>query len=312
METKKEIVLKAINFKKPDRLPIWFFNRDEVSGDILRFNFAIEEGGKSEWGYEWERSDDGTIGQPVGPVIKDLSNLDSWQPPKLNINKRFEGLTEFKTQIDGHYLLAGIGISGFTKYTFLRGFSNTMLDLISNTQQSSRILDEIFCFENNLITLAGDNGFDGVHFEDDWGTQDDLLISPQMWRDIFKPRYKKQFRHASENGLAVWFHSCGNITAIIPDLHEIGVDVINISQPNVVDIVGISRHFRGRQCFMVPVSYQTVAITGTPNDIAKEINRLSSLFVKDKGGLIGYIEDYSCMGMSEENYQAHIDGFEYI
>ena len=61
METRKETVIKAINFERPDHLPIWFFNRDELSGDILRFNLAIEENGKSEWGYEWEKLDDGTM-----------------------------------------------------------------------------------------------------------------------------------------------------------------------------------------------------------------------------------------------------------
>ena len=309
METRKETVIKAINFERPDHLPIWFFNRDELSGDILRFNLAIEENGKSEWGYEWEKLDDGTMGQPAEPVIKELEDLDRWRLPELDIEKRFKGFSEFKNSAINYYLLAGIGISGFTTYTFLRGFSNTMLDLISSIQQANKILDGIFQFENRLITLAGNNGFDGVHFEDDWGTQDGLLISPQMWREIFKPRYEKQFRHAHEHGLTVWFHSCGNIAAIVPDLHDIGVDVINISQPNVVDMVEISRQFKGKQCFMVPVSYQTIAVTGTPANIAEEINRLSSLFVEDKGGLIGYIEDYSCMGMSEENYQAHVNAF---
>ena len=48
------------------------------------------------------------------------------------------------------------------------------------------------------------------------------------------------------------------------DFHEIGADVINISQPNVVDVAAVGRRLRGRQCFMMPISYQTVSISGTP------------------------------------------------
>ena len=77
--------------------------------------------------------------------------------------------------------------------------------------------------------------------------------------------------------LHVWYHCCGNLTEIAEDFHEIGVDVLNISQPNVVDLDAVSQQLRGRQCFMMPISYQTVSIQGTPDEILAEAERMYRL-----------------------------------
>jgi hypothetical protein len=93
------------------------------------------------------------------------------------------------------------------------------------------------------------------------------------------------------------------------DFHEIGADVINISQPNVVDVARVSCRLRGRQCFMVPISYQTVSIRGTPAEIHAEAGRLYELLGAPLGGFVGYVEEYSIMGMSAENYRACAQAF---
>ena len=307
--TKKERVQKAIEFDYPDTIPIWHFNYNVTEGDILRFELAIEENSKSEWGYTWKKLDDGTMGLPDKAVIPYWDNLKDYKFPDFQIGKRLNGISEFIKSSENHYLLAGIGITGFSVYTFLRGFENSMVDFILESEKTSNLLDRIFSFENALISIAAEQGFDGVHFQDDWGTQNSLIISPELWCKMFMPRYKAQFELAHKNGLHVWFHSCGNITSIIPYFHEIGVDVMNISQPNVVDIVDVGKQLKGKQCFLVPISYQTISITGTHEDIFSEAEHLYAELGTEKGGFIGYVEEYSSVGMSEENYQATIDAF---
>ena len=93
------------------------------------------------------------------------------------------------------------------------------------------------------------------------------------------------------------------------DFHEIGVDVLNISQPNVVDMAAVGRRLRGRQCFMLPISYQTVSISGTPEEIHAEARRLYELTGTPAGGFIGYVEEYGVMGMSAANYRACGEAF---
>ena len=136
-----------------------------------------------------------------------------------------------------------------------------------------------------------------------------LLISPAMWRQYFRPLYQEHFEFAHRLGLHVWFHSCGNISAIVPDFHEIGVDVMNISQPNVVDIESVGEQLRGKQCFMAPVSYQTTSILGRPEEIRSEARRLARQLGCNRGGFIGYVEQYSSVGMPEVNYRACVEAF---
>ena len=80
--------------------------------------------------------------------------------------------------------------------------------------------------------------------------------------------------------------------------------MLNISQPNVMDLEAVGRQLRGRRCFMMPLSYQTTSIGGTPEEIQCEAERMYRLLAMPAGGLIGYVEEYGCMGMSAENYQA--------
>ncbi len=93
------------------------------------------------------------------------------------------------------------------------------------------------------------------------------------------------------------------------DFHEIGADVLDVSQPNVNDISEVGRRLRGRQCFMVPISYQTVSIQGTPAEIHAEARRLYDHLAVPAGGFIGYVEEYGVMGMSVENYCACAEAF---
>ena len=71
----------------------------------------------------------------------------------------------------------------------------------------------------------------------------------------------------------------------------------------------VGRRLRGRQCFLVPISYQTVSIQGTPDEIHAEAQRLYDLLAVAKGGFIGYVEEYGVMGMSTENYLACGEAF---
>ncbi len=302
--TGEERVRAAIEFGGPDRIPVLYINRDQMDGDILLYNMPLSNGPNNEWGYHFINLDDGTMGQPDEPVLPTWEALETFAFPQPDAERRMASVASFKEQAGGRYLLGGLGLTGFTLYMFLRGFSNAMIDFLAERERAEDLLDRIFGFEMDLMRLAAKAGLHGVHFADDWGRQDGLIIDPELWRDLFKPRYRAQCECARENGLHVWFHCCGNILSIIPDMHEIGMDVINISQPNVVDIEAVGRDFRGKQAFMLPISYQTVSITGTPAEIHAEAQRLHHALGTPQGGFIGYVEEYGCMGMSEENYQA--------
>ena len=304
--TRRELVQRAISFDRPSRVPVWYWNADRERSDIHSFELFPYKGevNRSEWGYVWENLGDGTIGQPKKPVIPTWEHFEDFEVPAVDRPGRFEGVEDFIRRAGDRYRAAEMGITGFNTYAFLRGFQNALLDFILERERACTLLDKIFDFEIRVIRLAAAHGFHGIHFADDWGTQQGLIVSPALWSELFKPRYKKQFDAVHALGMQVWFHCCGNITDIVADFHEIGVDVMNLSQPNVLDIERVGEELRGRQCFMVPISYQTVSISGTPNAIEEEARRLFRALGTTEGGFIGYVEEYSVMGMPEVNYRA--------
>ena len=194
--TSRDIVRRAGEFQHPGRVPVWFFNRDHLLGDILAYSLCMSDAGRSEWGYEMVTLDNGTMGQPGDPIIPSWDALDSFSFPGPRPKARMAGIAEFLNRAGERYRLGCLGITGFNLYTFLRGFANSMVDFLTDQQHAARLLDGIFAFECELFTLAARHGLDGVHLSDDWGTQDDLLISPKLWREIFRPRYEAQFAHA--------------------------------------------------------------------------------------------------------------------
>ena len=305
-----ERVIRAIEFGSPDRLPVWNINADEKDGDVLWYDLRVcGNGNESEWGYTWENLDDGTMGQPRESVIKHAEDIESYAFPEINEELRFKGLKEFMDGSEGYYRLGMSVINGFTTYTFLRGFENALMDLAMREPGALELLKGIFDFEKELMKRCKEKGFHGFHLGDDWGTQKGMVISPGMWDELFAPLYKDQIDYAHELGLHIWFHSCGNFADIIGRLHDLGVDVINIAQPNTVDYESVGAGLRGRQCFLMPLSYQTTSISGTREEIFSEAERMYKALGAQTGGFIGYTEEYSCMGMSEENFKACKEAF---
>ena len=315
-----ERVVKAINFDTPDRIPILNINKDQKDGDVLWYDLRVyddsnqekkgwHKGNKSEWGYVWRTLDDGTMGQPTEPVIYDFDNIEDYVFPEENEALRFAEIDPFLEMSEGYYRLAMLIATGFTTYTFIRGFENAMLDFGMRDPQALILLKKIFEFEKKLMKCCKNHGFHGFHLGDDWGTQHGMMISAEMWDEIFAPLYKDQIEYAHELGLHIWFHSCGNFQAIIDRMHDLKVDVINIAQPNVVDYQSVGNHLKGKQCFLMPLSYQTTSISGTRQEILGEAQKMYDALGTRKGGFIGYTEEYYCMGMSESNFEACKEAF---
>jgi len=314
-----ERVLRAIEFRRPDRVPIVFWNRDQTSGDVMLYHLSLGVPGDgsanawdwsvNEWGYRLEKLGDGTMGHPVEAMYRELPRAAEIRVPDLRERERMAAVPEFHQACGDRYRLASLDLSGFTVYTLLRGYTAAMQDFLLDPEGFRGLMDKIVEFECDLMRMAARYGFHGIHFADDWGTQAGMMVSPRMWRELFKPHYARQFAIAHELGLHTWYHCCGEFLEIMEDFHEIGVDVINISQPNVNDIAEVGRRLRGKQCFMMPISYQTVSIRGTPQDIHDEAERLYHLLSAPEGGFIGYVEEYGVMGMSAENYRACGEAF---
>jgi uroporphyrinogen-III decarboxylase len=307
-----ERVKKAIRIEKPDRTPILLYNRDFDESDLIITEVIDHWGGSnkdvSEWGFVWEKHD-GTMGQPKDALIKSWSDIGSLRVPRVDDWDRYGAAAGAIKKYPEKYHVASLALTGFTVMTILRGFSEVLEGLYLEPENTNRLAELVFDFESSIIEGCAGKGFHAIGFFDDWGTQNGLIISPDTWRDIFKPRYKKQFDRVHELGMNVYFHCCGQIETIIPDLIETGVDILNLSQPNVFDIKALGRKYAGKVCFLCPISYQTTSLTGTKEDIYAEAKNLIENLGTEDGGFIGYVEEYNSIGLSEENYQNCVNAF---
>jgi uroporphyrinogen decarboxylase len=125
---------------------------------------------------------------------------------------------------------------------------------------------------------------DAIRFGDDWGFQDRLMMPPDTWRRLLKKQYRRIYAAARDAGLIVMIHSCGNITEILPDLIEIGVQVVNPLQPEAMDVEYCQREFGRDLSFWGGLGSQSTLPNGTPEDCRHEVRARLKLF--ERGGYI--------------------------
>ncbi|MFZ2657839.1 MAG: uroporphyrinogen decarboxylase family protein [Victivallales bacterium] len=315
MMTSKETVRRAIARTGPGRLPLLFGVTHQEKSDILgemfhpADSFHPPQANIDEWGIEWESLDQ-TLGQPKNTPLASWDMLSSYAAPDPNAAGRYDHLRAFVGRNADKYLMATLGISGFNRTMYIRGYENTMEDLYLNRDRIEQLLDMVFSFETEVIKNYGRFGIDAVSFFDDWGMQESLMISPELWREMFKPRYRRQFDLAHRLGMHVYFHCCGNIYSIIGDLVEIGADVLNLNQPDLLGIERMGKDFGGRVCFNCPVDHQRLALDGSRDEIFSYVKRLYENLGCFNGGFIGLIEDYRFMGQKDESYENIVEAFE--
>ena len=128
---------------------------------------------------------------------------------------------------------------------------------------------------------------DALFIMDDWGTQNSLLISPDMWRRIFKPLYRDYLDLAHAAGKKIFMHSDGYILDIYPDLIEMGLDAIN----SQIFCMGLDRlaAYKGQITFWGEMDRQHILPSGTPHQVRQAVQDVREQLACN-GGVIAQCE----------------------
>lgn len=314
--TSRERVKRTLRFDPPDRVPrdLWALpgvSRDrrteldtllaQYPSDFASPGVAYGPGKQTsgtpsvvgsyvdEWGCPFTVAENGVIGEVKQPPLADWSALDALRPPDEILATIDLALVDAGCAATESYVKAGTTVRPFERMQFLRGSEALYMDLAWGTADVIRLRDLVHGFFLREIDLWCRTDVDAVSFMDDWGSQQNLLISPEMWREIFKPLYREYCAMIHRAGKAVFFHSDGHIRAIIPDLIEIGVDALN-SQLFCMDIEEIGRQFQGRITFWGEIDRQWVLPFGTPEDVASAVRRVRTALDDGRGGVIAQCE----------------------
>jgi uroporphyrinogen decarboxylase len=113
------------------------------------------------------------------------------------------------------------------------------------------------------------------HFWDDFASQENMLIDPDLWRRFIKPYLAEHMRVARESGMYIFFHSCGAVRPVLPDLIDMGVTALVVFQTRArgMDAESISREFGGHLAFYGGIDVQHLLSFGTPAQVEEEVRR---------------------------------------
>jgi uroporphyrinogen decarboxylase len=237
-----------------------------------------------EWGTTWQRRPGVQYYEMVRWPLRDgaATDLAGYPWPDLAHPSRFDGLrARAKAIREAGY--ATIVLSGLASYEIchqLLGLETWLVKLVTEPDFAHALMrqvtDRACAMATRLMEEAGDY-IDVVVMADDLGSQNGPLMSPKMYRALIKP-YQAEIiaaikrRHPAK----VFYHSCGSIYALINDLIEIGVDLLNpvqVSAKDMGDTARLKREFGSRLSFCGGVDTQHVLPHGTPDDVRREVRR---------------------------------------
>jgi uroporphyrinogen decarboxylase len=290
--TSKERVKKAVLFRSPDKIP-----------------FDLPE----PWGTDflWLKLPEDTVTQDKAAPLSDYKNLETYKFPDY---KNPEIYTPLKSAVSSNkekkFVIAQIPLSFIYAIEHLRGYETAWTDAHLHPREFAKLLDKLTEIVLDIVDNFSKIGADGILSLDDWGVQDRLMINPVLWREFWKPRYKKIHDFAHEKGMLTFLHSCGYIIDILGDLIETGLDVIQLDQQENMGVEKLAELFGGRICFWCPVDIQTVMVKGSVEDVGNYARKLIDSFGKFNGGFIGKMyPSPEAINHSREKIKAMADVF---
>lgn len=185
------------------------------------------------------------------------------------------------------FWVVGYSFGLFERTWCLRGFTNALADAASEPafygELVEAIADHQLAIIERLLTLP----VDGIMGSDDWGYQDGILLGPRLWRKFIKPQLARLHNRIHAANKYTLSHCCGSVIDIMPDLIEIGLDVLESVQPEArgMSPYDLKRQYGDRITFWGGLGSQSTIPFGTPDDVRAEVSRLCKAM--PQGG--GYI-----------------------
>ena len=223
-------------------------------------------------------------GSPVGPSLTE-PDLSRYKFPNAAEAYRFEDLEDWCKQNKENYTIIWVG-DLWERAIFMRGLENILLDLAVNRKFVEGLLRGISDYVLQTMQILFDRfTFDGVALSDDYGAQKSMLISPADWRSLIKPRLAEIYSLAHKYGRTVFHHSCGNIYPIIPDMIDVGLNILHPIQPEAMDVLKLKQDFGRHLTFCGGLGTQDLLPRGSVKQVRAEVNRLK----REMGTGGGYI-----------------------
>lgn len=323
----RERVGRALNFDKPDRVPIFkiplsdFFplfaihskkwQPDErnvyphlMSPALLKLrlyrwkrpNWAPRNWRKldreevDEWGCYWNvrMSAKHTMGTPGRPRFVTWDDMEDWTLPDPHEKARYKLFNRLsKLFARNKYRLAMLDPLFVHRITYLRGFNNFLTDHRRHPNKIHELVKRIKEYQIATMEEWVEHKVDGYYVCDDLGSQLDLFFSPEIFKKFYADAYKELSSFAHDHSCTFTLHSCGNIGKIIPTLIDIGIDGLELDSPRMTGFDTLQK-FRGKIPIWGCVNIQTIYPNGTPAEVEEETKQMISTLGTEDGGFVGF------------------------
>ncbi len=249
-----------------------------------------------EWGIGWKSTEyttpfgAGRYTEIAGHPLADDLAVDSYQPPDPTRPELYRDAAWTLETFKDEYWITGVTVTTIFETAWaLRGYERLLTDLALHPDLSERILDIPYRYHLTAAKKLVEMGVDMIWTGDDVGMQNRMLMSPGLWRRFFKPRMANFIAElkAINPAVKVAYHSDGNILAVIPDLIEIGLDVLNPIQPASMDPAELKRKFGENLCFWGSMDEQHTLPFGSPEDVAAEVRKRLETIGRSGGLILG-------------------------
>jgi uroporphyrinogen decarboxylase len=337
----RENILRAVRFERPAYIPMSFHinpacwhaypqgtlqelmaehpflfpNFEPSAGPVVPQYGPNQRAGRpytDDWGCVWETTDDGITGTVTRHPLADWDDFEGYRPPDPNevsglgpVN--WEQVARTLRQARGEGQLAAASLPHghtFLLLQSLRGYENLIYDMADDEPRLHELIDMVETFNLGLIRRYVELGAEWIGYPEDLGMQVGPMISPAHFRRYIKPVYQRLMQPARDAGCIVHMHSDGHIRALVDDLIEGGVEVINL-QDLVNGIDWIAGRFAGQVCVDLDIDRQAVTRFGTPAQIDALIREEVVKIGSREGGLMMIYGLYP--GTPLENARALMD-----
>jgi len=287
----------------------------EFEGDAMVYH--------DEWGTKWAKPESSLYMDPVDfPLKGELTHerIASYPWPDPAQEGRYMGLREEAQRLRDTgcaVMISLYGLGLFDMANLLCGIESTLMDMLLKPEIMEDLLDRINEFQmrvwDKTLEAVGDNVDICLH-SDDLGTQENPIMSPDLYRKLFKPRHTKLFAHIKKTAkpdVKVLLHSCGSVRKLIPDLIETGIDALNPVQVTAagMDSAELKREFGKDLCFWGGgVDTQHVLPRGTVDEVKDEVKRRIDDLAPGGGFVFAAVHNIQ-PDVPPENIRAMVEAF---
>ena len=303
----KEIVRRTLDFTNPDRVARSFRESDlimcnyQVASQATPWEKVSEQRWEriDEWGNTWGRLDDTSKGEVTRGVLEGATTIDTLNFPDFANYRSYQQAAGIVAKYPDKWIIGSMPGFTFNIARKLYKLENYLCQLMLEPDAIHHLHDRVDVILLQMIDHYAQAGVDAIMFPEDWGTQTQTMISPQLWREEFQPRFIKLCDAAHRRSLRIFMHSCGAIGAIVPDLIRSGIDVLQFDQPMLHGIDQLAA-WQAEQpiTYWCPVDIQRTLQTHDERLIEAEAREMLEKLWRGRGGFIaGFYPDEASIGL---------------